>query len=135
MSMLLTSDYKNLCLLSSSWHIKTLPQFIVSLALVAVLAAGYEYIRKRTRGTPRGKYRSAAKLSRLTVPGIELATNTGVARGWSQSLVYGLLVGYSYILMLIFMSYNTWVMLAVVTGAVVGHHVFQGEPKETMACH
>jgi copper transporter 1 len=56
MNMLLSWDYNNLCLLSSSWHIKTLPQFIVSLLLVAVLATGYEYLRVRVKRASRGEY-------------------------------------------------------------------------------
>jgi copper transporter 1 len=55
--------------------------------------------------------------------------------GWSKSVFYGLLVGYSYAMMLIFMSYNGFVMASVVIGAIVGHHLFQGEQRDTLACH
>lgn len=59
MNMLLSWDYHNLCLFSSLWHIKTLPQFVLSLAAVSLMAFGYEYLRvKLTRKTPRGEFLS-----------------------------------------------------------------------------
>ncbi|CDR40515.1 CYFA0S05e01310g1_1 [Cyberlindnera fabianii] len=130
MNMLLNSDYENLCLLSSSWHIKTLPQFIISLLLVAVMGVGYEYVRVKAK-------RMETRLISLPVDQSQEYTNTSLvsSESWSKSLIYGVLVGYSYIMMLLFMTYNIWVMLAVVSGAVLGHHLFHGEMRDTMACH
>ncbi|CEP20765.1 Copper transport protein CTR2 Short=Copper transporter 2 [Cyberlindnera jadinii] len=130
MNMLLSWDYHNLCLLSSSWHIKTLLQFIVSLLLVVVLCVGFEALRAKVTKKQREEKGIA-----ISDEGIEDTNNNIQGNGWTKSVGYGLVVGYSYIIMLIFMSYNAWVMLAVVVGATLGHHIFHGEPRDTMACH
>lgn len=52
-----------------------------------------------------------------------------------KSVYYGLLVGYSYMMMLVFMTYNGWAMIAVVLGAVLGNYLYGGEINDSMACH
>jgi len=41
-----------------------------------------------------------------------------------KAIFYGLQVFYSFFIMLIFMTYNGWVMVAVAVGASIGHYAF-----------
>lgn len=46
-----------------------------------------------------------------------------MAHGW-QTLLHGLQVLVSYVLMLVFMTYNTWLCAAVVLGSATGYFLF-----------
>ncbi|CDK24828.1 unnamed protein product [Kuraishia capsulata CBS 1993] len=45
MNMLLTWDYQDLCVLSSSWHIKNTTGLVLSLFAVILISMGYEYTK------------------------------------------------------------------------------------------
>ena len=47
--MLLNWDYKNLCIVSSQWHIHTVFDLIASLIAVVLLGMGYEALRAGSR--------------------------------------------------------------------------------------
>ncbi|SPO00884.1 related to a putative low-affinity copper transport protein [Cephalotrichum gorgonifer] len=49
MSMLLNWDTKNVCIVSSQWHIRTTFGLILSLIAVVAIAAGYEGLRSVSR--------------------------------------------------------------------------------------
>ncbi|EKG21825.1 Ctr copper transporter [Macrophomina phaseolina MS6] len=53
-----------------------------------------------------------------------------------RAALYAVQVFYSFFIMLLFMTYNGWVMLAVAVGAFVGYLAFgQGTATKTVACH
>ncbi|KAH3683893.1 hypothetical protein WICPIJ_005138 [Wickerhamomyces pijperi] len=52
-----------------------------------------------------------------------------------RAITYAALVGYSYMLMLVFMTYNGWVMLSVAVGAGIGNYLFNTAFNDSMACH
>ena len=54
-----------------------------------------------------------------------------------RSLIYGGQIAVSFFLMLIFMTYNAYLMFAVVVGAVTGFYLFHKEStaERGMNCH
>ncbi|PGH15633.1 hypothetical protein AJ79_02226 [Helicocarpus griseus UAMH5409] len=49
--------------------------------------------------------------------------------------LYAVQVFYSFMIMLLFMTYNGWVMLAVAVGAFVGYVTFGGNATKSVSCH
>lgn len=132
MNMLFTWDWKNVCIVYRWWHVRTTFDFILSFIAVIGLGVGYEFIKHWVNkweksnvavisGSSRNANSSTLKLFKL-----------------KQSVLYGFQVGYSFMLMLVFMTYNGWFMIAVVLGAMIGKQIWGNglEPEErTMACH
>ncbi|KKZ67049.1 hypothetical protein EMCG_07281 [[Emmonsia] crescens] len=48
---------------------------------------------------------------------------------------YAVQVFYSFMIMLLFMTYNGWIMLAVAVGAFLGYIMFGGEAAKSVSCH
>lgn len=47
--MLLNWDYKNLCIVTSQWHIRTIFDLVASLIAVVLIGMGYEALRAGSR--------------------------------------------------------------------------------------
>lgn len=119
MNMLFTWDYNNLCVVFKWWHISTVLQLALSMLVVAVLGAGYEYLRCRIRKLDNRNVNAVAN------PPSRLQLAVG----------YGAQVFYSYMLMLVFMTYNGWIMIAVSLGAVAGFYLWGNVAERQMMCH
>ncbi|KAF2146605.1 uncharacterized protein K452DRAFT_304555 [Aplosporella prunicola CBS 121167] len=152
MNMLFTWDTTDLCIVFRQWHIGSAFGLVVSLLAVAALAAGYELVRELTR---RYEASVAAQQSAKTAgsPGIpssdehESSSLLSSGRGnWTardekraktvKAALYAVQVFYSFFIMLLFMTYNGWVMLAVAVGAFFGYLLFGGSSAtKTVACH
>jgi len=53
-----------------------------------------------------------------------------------KAALYAVQVFYSFFIMLLFMTYNGWIMLAVAVGAFIGHLSFGAESAtKDVACH
>ncbi|KAI5951339.1 CTR2 [Candida jiufengensis] len=119
MNMLFTWDWHNVCIVYKWWHIKTFPGFIISLIAVTLLASLYELIKKWFSQWERT---STATISRFKL---------------QRALLYGFQVYYSFLLMLVFMTYNGWYMIAVAVGAAIGNYLWGGmnESSRNLACH
>lgn len=53
-----------------------------------------------------------------------------------KAALYALQVFYSFFIMLLFMTYNGWIMLAVAAGAFLGYILFGNvSATKTVACH
>ncbi|ESA44088.1 Ctr copper transporter [Neurospora crassa] len=165
MNMLFTWNTENLCIVFRQWHIHSTFSLVVSLLAIVALAAGYEALRegirqyeawtnKRVETTPhpREQYRDddddddveqqledEERLAETTMPwllGQNVAAVTKRAHA-IKSVLYGIQNFYAFMIMLIFMTYNGWVMLACSLGAALGYFVFGSRTtatKET-ACH
>lgn len=123
--MLFTWDWKNTCVVYKWWHVKTFQGFIGTLIAIALLTVGYELLKSWI-----------AKWKARTTGVLPAAT--GRARSslrTKHSILYALQVGYSFLLMLVFMTYNGWYMLAVVVGAGVGHYLFGDTDGRGLECH
>ncbi|RPA88154.1 Ctr copper transporter [Ascobolus immersus RN42] len=140
MNMLFTWDTTNLCLVFRWWHITGPFSLVVSLLGVVVLSAGYEFLRALTR-------RYEARINAASAPNEEsslLGTGRdGLAPGVSarkgklvKAVLYGAQVYYSFFIMLLFMTYNGWVMIAVAVGASLGYIVWgDTSAAKSVACH
>lgn len=131
MNMLFTWDWHNTCVVFKWWHIKSFSMFILSFLIIIGLGVGYELLRY---------YGKKWELSYINV--IEGSSTNSNSRIISQfklkkSILYGLQVGYSFMLMLIFMTYNGWLMIAVVIGAMVGNRIWgdSSNMSQGMNCH
>ncbi|KAM0722684.1 hypothetical protein Q7P37_002125 [Cladosporium fusiforme] len=130
MNMLFTWDTTNLCIVFPSWRVTGTFSLIVSLLAVIALTAGYEAIRELSR---RYEERLAEKLKGATRNSAAVDEKKGRT---IKAAFYGVQVFYSFFIMLLFMTYNGWIMLAVGVGAFVGYLLFGGSSAtKSAACH
>ncbi|KAF2421026.1 Ctr-domain-containing protein [Tothia fuscella] len=132
MNMLFTWSTQDLCIVFRGWRIHNTFTLITSLLAIIILTAGYELVRELSRryeaacsakleGMPR-KRRSRAEVEKSTKL---------VKAGF-----YAVQVFYSFFIMLLFMTYNGWIMLAVAVGAFVGYLAFgNSSATKSVACH
>ncbi|ODV87755.1 hypothetical protein CANARDRAFT_192689 [[Candida] arabinofermentans NRRL YB-2248] len=111
--MLLNADYKNVCVLTSKWKIKSISGLIFTMIAIATISIGYELL----------KYWTIKWESRFN----SISTRTPAeykAYKLKSSMLYGCAAFYSLMIMLIFMTYNIWLMGAVAIGSILGHYFF-----------
>ncbi|KAH9873529.1 hypothetical protein IAQ61_004153 [Plenodomus lingam] len=147
MNMLFTWDTTNLCIIFRGWRIDGTLSLILSLLAIVLLTAGYEAVREMSRryeaytqgvveGRRSGDVRDiTGESSSLLGPG----RNAGKAEQQHKivkAALYAVQVFYSFFVMLLFMTYNGWIMLAVAAGAFVGYLMFsQSSSTKSVACH
>jgi copper transporter 1 len=151
---LFTWNTQDLCLVFRWWHVTSTFSLIVSLLMVVLLGMGYEYLRELSRryearvdGVSGNYFPCPPHHSKLTgededdteessplLPGITRRRRRGHL---GKALLYGAQVFYSFFIMLLFMTYNGWVMIAVAVGAVLGYLLWGGEASaaKSVACH
>ncbi|KAG9038675.1 hypothetical protein FRB95_000265 [Tulasnella sp. JGI-2019a] len=147
MHMLWNWETVDTCIVFRSWHVSSKSTFVVSFLIVALIGVMYEWLREVQRVYDTRIARSLAKgkepslIGRDVSPGEEalLLGRNGISKGpgggitvpFTQRLVraglYGLMVFVSFFIMLIFMTYNGYLVGAVVLGAATGHWIFNGE--------
>ncbi|KIH86999.1 solute carrier family 31 (copper transporter), member 1 [Sporothrix brasiliensis 5110] len=131
MNMLFTWDTNNLCIVFRWWHIRTTPGLILSLLAVVALGAGYEALREGIRRYEMVLAKRAEAVPRQAQVDVNKRAHV------TKAVLYGIQNFYAFMIMLVFMTYNGWVMLSVSIGAFVGYLLFGGATpvvKET-ACH
>ncbi|KAL2072502.1 hypothetical protein VTL71DRAFT_11845 [Oculimacula yallundae] len=150
MNMLFTWDTKGLCIVFRWWHIQTTAGLLISLLAVVALTAAYEairsasrryeeYVNKKTDEAPLGVDTGSGTVTERTPflwtgrNQVEVSKKAHVVK----AVLYALQTFYAFMLMLLFMTYNGWVMLAVGVGAFVGYLVFGNNTSATKdsACH
>lgn len=124
MNMIFTWDTTDLCVVFKWWHVRTNLGLILTLLTIVFLSAGYEYVRFKIRSLDNESINS-------------IGTNVSLNKSYriQQALGYGIQVGYSYLLMLIFMTYNGWAMLSVAVGAGIGFWFWGDKAQRSMSCH
>ncbi|KAI6787753.1 hypothetical protein KC361_g9399 [Hortaea werneckii] len=119
-NMFFTWDTGNLCIVFPSWRITGTFSLILSLIAVMALTAAYEGICEASRRYETG----------LAEKTKDRTQNSAVTDEKKSELVkaafYGLRVFYTFFIMLIFMTYNGWIMLAVSVGGFLGYLFFSG---------
>jgi len=149
MNMLWNTDIIDTCIIFRSWHVSSISFFIASCISIVLLCIFYEYLRvfqrkmdyrialslqaKRKgklqvsssgRNSPEDSEDSALltgrKLLRTSLTGTPVPPITRALR----AALYGATVFLSFFLMLIFMTYNAYLIAAVVIGASLGHYIF-----------
>ncbi|RDA87339.1 hypothetical protein CP532_2614 [Ophiocordyceps camponoti-leonardi (nom. inval.)] len=131
MNMLFTWDTTNLCIVFRQWHIRSTASLIFSLLAVILLAMLYEALRALSRRFEASQERRIAAMPRQNH--YQASQRAQVIK----SLFYALQNFYAFMLMLIFMTYNGWVMIAVSLGAFFGYLLFGQATSATKdnACH
>lgn len=130
MNMLFTWSYKNTCVVFRWWHIRKLSDMLLSFIAIMFLGYLYEYLRYYI-------FKSQANRAGVT----NTSSSSHRKNKFYNSCWYGLQVGYSFMLMLVFMTYNGWLMIAVVLGAIWGHYSWGTRIKPladeipALACH
>lgn len=138
MNMLFTWSAKDLCIVFRQWRVTGPFSLLLSLVAIVILTAGYEGVREVTR---RYEAAHAQRLRAYSEPVIN-------SRGWDSkraaeqrgkivlAALYAVQVFYSFFIMLLFMTYNGAVMLAVAVGAFLGYLAFGGSTAaKSVACH
>lgn len=129
MSMTLNSDYNNLCILTDRIMVTTKLQLVLATFGIAVFTLGYEYFKA-----------FIDKLGSRYSQFLQTNTVTEHERKVYKlrlSIAYAISVGYSFTIMLLFMTFNIWVMLAVCVGAGFGHYLCDKpcSPAANLVCH
>ncbi|KAI9455865.1 copper transporter, partial [Russula earlei] len=173
MQMLWNTQIEDTCIVFRQWHISSRFVFTLSFLAIILISLGYEYLRAYQRTVDRrialalsfAKGRGKDSVSgrstpELSGPDVEVAgllsgrpkkpSRTGTPVPFSprvlRATLYGAQVFVSFFLMLVFMTYNAYLILAVVLGASIGHFVFGavmdveavltgGDLGKGMACH
>ncbi|KAK7923948.1 ctr copper transporter [Apiospora marii] len=131
MNMLFTWDTNNLCIVFKQWHVRGPVSLIFSLLGVVLICAGYEALRDFIRRYEASAARRADGLPRHRQVSVEKRSHV------VKAALYAVQTFYAFMIMLLFMTYNGWVMVAVAVGAFAGYLVFGKSTcatKET-ACH
>ncbi|QRD88492.1 copper transporter family protein [Aspergillus flavus] len=137
MNMLFTWSSKDLCIIFRQWRVDGPFSLLVSLVVIVLLTAGYEGIRQLTR---RYEAAHAQRLNAFNTPALGGRDNRRVVEQRGKLIMaalYAVQVFYSFFIMLLFMTYNGLVMIAVAVGAFVGYLVFGDNMSaaKTVACH
>lgn len=125
MNMSFTWSYEDTCIIFEWWHIRSLIQFLISCIIIVSLSIYYEYL----------KYKFAKSASENN------AIRSQRNEKWHKAIQYGIQVGFSFMLMLVFMTYNGWLMICIVIGSTIGHYrwndaiVQLSTEQRSLACH
>ncbi|CAE6449846.1 unnamed protein product [Rhizoctonia solani] len=139
MNMLWNTQIIDTCIVFKSWHISSNGTFLLSFVAIVLLCVAYEWLRRAqtildvriARSIAKGKTSTFgqdsptedAPLHPRVFKQRAVATLSPGARA-SRAALYGASVFLSFFLMLVFMTYNAYLILAVVLGASIGHYVF-----------
>ncbi|KAJ7594548.1 Ctr copper transporter family-domain-containing protein [Mycena floridula] len=166
MNMLWNTQIENTCIVFESWHISSNTSFVISCLIIVGLGVLFEYLRafqkaldykialslgkgkrkvpRSGRSTPEDGEREEAGLLSGTILKASSGTPVPFMARVLRALVYGLVVFLSFFLMLVFMTYNAYLIFSVVAGAVIGHFIFSNtinidavlsDSAKGMACH
>lgn len=141
MNMLFTWETNNLCIVFKSWRITSTMSLIWSLVGVMLLTAGYELVREMSRRYEAKVQREIDDMPNDQEESSLLASGRNAADAYAKSktikaALYAIQVFYSFFIMLLFMTYNGWIMLSVAVGAFVGYLVFGNSTvTKSAACH
>ncbi|KAI0929937.1 hypothetical protein AcV5_006774 [Taiwanofungus camphoratus] len=149
MNMLWNTQIENTCIVFRSWHISSNTHFVLSCIAIVALGVLYEWLRvaqrdvdlriarrliaegkgkarttRSGRNTPESDSEGAGLLTGVPVLKTRLGTPLPLVARLTRAILYGFSVFLSFFLMLVFMTYNAYLILAVVLGAAIGHFIF-----------
>ncbi|KAL7628659.1 copper transpport protein [Parahypoxylon ruwenzoriense] len=130
MNMLFTWDTTDLCIVFKHWHIRGTPSLVFSLLAVIAICAGYEGLREVIR---RYEISVTVRQDAALRRGSQADRRTQVVK----AVLYAVQNFYAFMIMLLFMTYNGFVMLSVAIGAGLGYYFFGSHTKvvKETACH
>ncbi|RIA89868.1 Ctr copper transporter family-domain-containing protein [Glomus cerebriforme] len=138
MKMLFNWDSERLCIIFSWWRVNNIGFLILSCFIIAALAASFEFLRFILRKYDSSIYSSShSQLQEgRDTEEIQSQNNDEIRITFVQQLVRTLIhtfqVTLSFLLMLVFMTYNGFLMISVIVGAAIGYFFFA---KHTISSH
>ncbi|KXN73662.1 Ctr copper transporter [Conidiobolus coronatus NRRL 28638] len=132
MNMSFNMETKNLCVLFDFWRINTTGELLGSVFLIALLCVGFEkfkqYLRIYQRRLIKSSSSSLNDSDKLSINNTDKLIRTGL---------YCTNILYSFIIMLIFMTYNGYLIFSILLGSGIGYYLFNSEviDDKTIACH
>ncbi|KAI8067898.1 Ctr copper transporter family-domain-containing protein [Gongronella butleri] len=145
MNMIFNWQIEDTCVVFEWWHIHSKMGMIVSCLAIFAIAAGYEYLRAWTTQldrialpTDNKKTNPPGSTSSLSEADTLLAyPATRQRQQILRSVMYATLMGISFWLMLVFMTYNGFLMISTIFGAGVGHYIFSNRlpASRSISCH
>ncbi|KAI8353319.1 Ctr copper transporter [Blakeslea trispora] len=149
--MLFNWQIKDTCVVFDWWHISSPTSMLFSCLAIFLIAAGYEWMRVYSIQLEEAWKEAETRLQRnsddteellgeqrFLVHAYEHNNKLSKHKRMIQSSIYALLVAISFWLMLVFMTYNGYLMIATVLGAGAGHFMFsQGRLRadRSIQCH
>lgn len=143
MNMLFNWDTSNLCIIFHWWRIHGPISLVFSLLGVIAVTAMFEAVRAASR-----RYELWVKLQKESQPNGAVTESTPFRSGQRlfnfsrrahiiKAFLYAIQSFYGLMLMLIFMTYNGWVMICMFLGSLVGYLIFGLDTSATKdgACH
>ncbi|XXG93936.1 copper transpport protein [Hypoxylon texense] len=133
MNMLFTWNTNNLCIVFRQWHVRGTASLVFSLLAIVAICAGYEALREGIR-----RYESSVAAKQDSVPRrSSQADAVGQRAHIVRAVLYGIQNFYAFMIMLLFMTYNGFVMISVAVGAGLGFYFFGSHTKalKETACH
>lgn len=107
------------CVVFRSWHVRNMAQFVITLLIIVLIGVSFEWLRKVQK-----RYDHTLSRGPVGAPGTKrLALTPRLIR----ASLYSLLVFISFFIMLIFMTYNGYLVLSVVAGAFIGHFLLNSD--------
>ncbi|GJJ73166.1 solute carrier family 31 (copper transporter), member 1 [Entomortierella parvispora] len=156
MNMLFNWSTENLCVVFESWRINTPFALVLSCLVIIALSASYELLRAQSRQFEERLIEGDRKRheeSRGAVSGDAAEDETPLLsprphvlrlsnqQQLTRALFYMAQVFVGFFLMLIFMTYNGYLMISTVLGAGIGFFYFGGNSLSTststkaLSCH
>lgn len=143
MNMLFTWDTSNLCIIFHWWRIRGPISLVFSLLGVIAVTAMFEAVRAASR-----RYEKWVNQKKKSSQNLEINESAPIRSGKRlfnmnrrthiiKAVIYSIQSFYGLMLMLIFMTYNGWVMMCMGIGAFLGYLIFGHELSATKdgACH
>ncbi|KAH9935771.1 Ctr copper transporter [Fomitopsis serialis] len=147
MNMIWNTQIEDTCVVFKWWHVRSTAGFVASFFAIVALGVLYEWLRVAARDADRliakrlvaeGKGKARIRSGRATpesdseaaglLGGERAARKVGTPLPFlprvTRAVLYGVQVFLSFFLMLVFMTYNAYLILAVIAGAAIGHFVF-----------
>ncbi|KAK8114422.1 Ctr copper transporter family-domain-containing protein [Apiospora kogelbergensis] len=118
MNMLFTWDTTDLCILWKGWHIRGPVSLVFSLLAIVLFCASFEWFRITIREKDADGTRLAETVPRHRQVKIEQRSHA------AQTVLFMIQTFWVFIVMLLFMTYNGFVWLAVTFGAGLGYYLF-----------
>ncbi|KAG6827682.1 hypothetical protein H0H92_010751 [Tricholoma furcatifolium] len=169
MHMLWNTQIIDTCIVFRSWHISSTTDFVFSFLAIVGLGVLYEYLRvfqknydlrlahsldkgkgratpNSGRSSPEVEYEENGLLTGRRSKKLNACTPVPLSARLFRAFLYGLTIFLSFFLMLVFMTYNAYLIFATVLGAALGHYIFgstinvnalltEANGPKTMACH
>ncbi|RKP07533.1 Ctr copper transporter [Thamnocephalis sphaerospora] len=140
--MLFNWDSENVCVIFDWWRINGAGLMVASCIIIILLSIAYEGLREVARRydaklLKEMRFRRSAGLDELESGEGQAPHKASKEEELWRSLIYALQVAVAFLLMLVFMTYNVYLMLATVVGAGIGHFFFarRAGAERPLSCH